>query len=302
MSLTTMMERHAALMAQCPERVPMAEEEALKLPIEVERFGATGPLVLIIHGGVQGGIGGGPSTFAKQQALANLGWQVAIANRPGFGRSPSRGADNMQADALWIADMLGDGGNLIGHSWGGAEALLAAARRPDAVRSLVLVEPALQGLAMIDPVVQADPAQQATVMRMMEPLLTAHTPGDYARGFIRSLVGTVDSSTSRNIGDIDDEAATRLGCAILQARMAPPPVLQEAAKTVAKANVPVLVISGGWNPSIDAVAEIVARVTGGRHVVVTSPNHFPQLESSGEFNAVVDAFMRQDGDASAAAQ
>ena len=298
MSLSLIMERHTVLVAQCPERAPIPQEEAVQLPIEVDRFGATGPLVLIIHGGVQGGIGGGPSTFAKQQALADLGWQVAIADRPGFGRSPSRGVDDMQADALWIADMLGDGGNLIGHSWGGAEALLAAARRPDAVHSLVLVEPALQGLAMVDPAVQADPALQATVIRMIEPLLTAQTPGDYARGFIRSLVGPADASTSRNIGDIDDAAATKLGCAILRARMAPPPTLLEAAKIVAEAKIPVLIISGGWNPSIDAVAEIVARVTGGRHVVVTSPNHFPQLENADEFNSVVDAFMRRDEQAS----
>ena len=57
----------------------------------------------------------------------------------------------MERDAPWIADMLGNGANLIGHSWGGAEALLAAARRPETVHSLVLVEPALSAIAEADP-------------------------------------------------------------------------------------------------------------------------------------------------------
>ena len=95
------------------------------------------PLVLIVHGGVQGGLGGGPATFARQEALADLGWQVAIVDRSGLGRTPSRGPDDMEADAPWIADMLGDGAHLVGHSWGGASALLAAASRPRAcARSL----------------------------------------------------------------------------------------------------------------------------------------------------------------------
>ena len=75
--------------------------------------------------------------------------------------------------------------------------------------------------------------------------------------------------------------------------MAPPPMLLQAAETVAKARIPVLVVSGGWNPSFEAVSGVVARATGGRHVVVPSPNHFPQLENPDQFNAVVDAFMRE---------
>ena len=293
MSMSVIVEKHSALAAQCPLPLVITEADALKLPIHAERFGASGPLVVIIHGGVQGGIGGGPATFAKQNALADLGWQVAIVDRPGFGQSPSRGVDDMVADAAWIAGMLGDRAHLIGHSWGGAEALLAAARRPEAVRSLVLVEPALQGLAMTDPEFETNPAVKAAVMRFMEPLLNAQTPGGYARAFMRGLVGPAGDETARNIGDLGDEAATRLGCAILQGRMAPPPVLRQAAEAVAKAGIPVLVVSGGWNPSIEAVAAAVARATSGRHVAVPSPNHFPQLENADEFNKVVDAFMKE---------
>ncbi len=290
---STIMEKRAALLAQCPIIPSPPEAEAALLPINVERSGTDGPLVVVIHGGVQGGIGGGPATFAKQAALAGMGWRVALVERPGFGQSPSRGPDDMERDAIWISEMLGEGGHLIGHSWGGAEVLLAAARRPEAVHSLVLVEPALQGLAMIDPRLETEPALKAAVMGVTQPMLTAGTPAEYARAFMRELVGEAGAGSARNMGELDEEKAAYLGCALLRGRMAAPPVLRQAAEAVARAKIPVLVITGGWSRSLDAVARLVADVTGGRQATVTSANHFPQLENPDQFNAVVDAFMRE---------
>lgn len=42
----------------------------------------------------------------------------------------------------------------------------------------------------------------------------------------------------------------------------------------------------------DAAGDLVAKLTGGRHVIVKSPSHFVQLANAIEFNDVVDAFMR----------
>ena len=298
MSMTNVLEHRAALLAQCPPAPPrLPEAEAAKLPIHVTEWGTTGPEVLIVHGGVQGGLGGGPSTFAKQEALAQRGWRLRLVDRPGFGQSPSRGVDDMEADAIWIADMLGNGANLIGHSWGGAESLLAAARRPGAVRSLVLVEPALQSLLMGDPGIDADPALKADAMRWGGMLLSAQSPRAYALSFGRSLGAVEQGGNASNTAvaalEADPELATRFGCSLLQGRMAPPPVLRAAAEAVARAHVPVLVITGGWSPFFDAVGGLAAKLTGGRHVVVRSPNHFVQLAGAEEFNTVVDAFMRE---------
>jgi hypothetical protein len=60
----------------------------------------------------------------------------------------------------------------------------------------------------------------------------------------------------------------------------------------------VLLISGGWRPQIDAAARHGACATCGRHAIVASPNHYPQLENPDEFNPTVEAFMR-DSDAEA---
>lgn len=285
--------KQAALLQQCP--APIMPANADSLPINVLRWGSTGPRVVIVHGGVQGGLGGGPSTFAKQKPLAGQGWRLELAERPGFGQSPSRGPEDMEADAVWIANMLGDGANLIGHSWGGAESLLAAARRPEAVHSLVLIEPALQSLLLGSPRIGADPALRASAEAFGGVIMKAQTPADYALGF-GSMLGAVDAGNagSTAMGGLqrDPERATQFGCSLLRARMAPPPVLRAAAARIKEAGVPVLVITGGWSPFFDAVGEVAAELTGGRHIVVQSPNHFVQLSSATKVNAAVDSFMR----------
>ncbi len=293
MSESLFMRKRAELIAQCPPVSRVPEEEAAGLPINVTRVGH-GPRVVIVHGGVQGGLGGGPITFRKQHDLAEHGWELTLVDRPGFGRSPSRGVDDMEADAVWLADMLGDGAHLVGHSWGGAEALLAAARRPDAVRSLVLVEPALQVLALSDPMVQADPAAREHLMGLGKLMMMSATPREYGLAFARSL-GTmsVDGNAPKLQSLMQDEArASGLGCSLLQARMASPDAMRTAVDTVTAAGIPVLIISGGWSAVFDTTGEVVSRLLHGRHVIVRSPNHFPQLENPLEFNRVVDEFMR----------
>ena len=295
MSASTIVEKVALLAAQCPAP-PSAPENAASLPIHVERVGSDGPTIIFVHGGVQTGAGGGPLSFAKQRVLAERGWQLGFVDRPGFGKSPSRGVDDMMADAVWVGDMLGEGAHLVGHSWGGAEAFLAAARRPEAVRSLILIEPALHVLALSHP--ETDAASRAAIGGLLEPLLTAQTPADYGRGFIHTA-GVVGSSTfdagnaDDNAGTVDDAMAERFGCALLQARMAPPPALQHAAQAVAAAKIPTLIITGGWNPAFDAIGQVVARLTNGRFATVRAPNHFPQMENPEALNDLLDAFARE---------
>ena len=296
MSASVIQQQQAMLLAQCPPpppRIPASEAG----PIHVTRWGEAGPRVVVIHGGVQGGLGGGPSTFAGQQALARLGWRLELPDRPGFGASPTRGPEDMEEDAVWIADMLGGGAILMGHSWGGAEALLAAARRPDAVRALVLVEPALQSLLFGSPRIGADPALRTSAEQFGGVIMAAKTPADYALGFGRVL-GTeaaegAPAGTAMAALQGDPTAAARFGCSLLQARMAPPPALRQAAERVAAAGIPTLVVTGGWSPFFDAVGEVAAELTHGRHLVVRSPNHFVQLSAASEFNAAMDAFLRE---------
>jgi hypothetical protein len=55
---------------------------------------------------------------------------------------------------------------------------------------------------------------------------------------------------------------------------------------------PALVVTGGWNPAFEASALVAAQFLGGRHRVIQSPHHFPQLVSR-EFNDVSIDFMTE---------
>lgn len=276
----------ARLLSQCSPLPEQSSANAGSSPINVTRWGETGAGMVIIHGGVQGNLGGGPSTFAKQQPLSQQGWRLILPERPGFGKSPSRGPDDMEADAVWISEML-DGVVLVGHSFGAAEALLAAARRPDGVRALIMVEPALHALLPRSSVLANNETARKDFLKFGEASLASETPAQYGLVFARGLgEGTGAGATVEN----DPKEAASLGCALLRARMASPESLRAAAATVANAKIPVLTISGGWSPVFDAVSQIGAELTNGQHVIVPSKNHFPQFENPEMFNSIVGDF------------
>src|SRR6476661_7455254 len=115
--------------------------------LEVERFGS-GPPVLFVHGSVVG-----PElTWQKQRELAER-WSLILPSRPGFGESTRLERGDFEQEAPLFAELLGDGAHLVGHSYGAVIALLAAAERPEAVRSLTVSEPGCLRVAEATPVV-----------------------------------------------------------------------------------------------------------------------------------------------------
>src|SRR3954447_10217300 len=115
--------------------------------LAVERLGG-GPPVLFIHGDIVG-----PSlTWRKQRELAER-WSLIIPSRPGFSETPPLEHNDFEVEAPMFAELLGDGAHLVGHSYGAVIALLAAAERPEAVRSLTVSEPGCLRVAEGTPVV-----------------------------------------------------------------------------------------------------------------------------------------------------
>lgn len=114
--------------------------------LEYERHGSGDPIVLL-HGGL---LAQENDPLARATELTSH-YEVVNYHRRGFaGSSRNPGVavsiSDQAADCLALIQHLGlDSVHLVGHSLGGAIALQVALDRPDAVRSLVLLEPALMG-------------------------------------------------------------------------------------------------------------------------------------------------------------
>lgn len=245
--------------------------------VHVEHWGTAGPRVVMVHGGAQGTASAGHRNFHAQQPLAEQGWQLIVPDRPGHGASPDPGRpDDAEADAVWVAELLGDGAHLLGHSFGGLIALAAAARRPDAVRSLTLVEPALHQLGT------RAPAVRKLLLKMAMTMILPFRPAAKARR-VMGYLGIPDVF-ARTEADL-----TALGRSLGRASFPPKQRMAEWLGTVAEHHIPLLLVSAGSNDAFVATGDIVAKQGGGRHEIVPAPHHFPQW-SGDAFNALVSDF------------
>lgn len=292
--------RHeAALLAQCQANPRIPPERERDFPIHVDRWGETGPKVLIIHSGEQtiDAIGGGPSNFSAQRPLGKQGWQLSIPSRSGFGRSPSRGCDDQVADARWIADMLraSGGTHLWGHSFGGAEALLAAAAEPDSVRSLVLIEPDLWPLGDAFPQAEVPQLVRAFRAGRQQALLGSDSPAAYASSFFASFQPQRGGWTvwlARQALTLLPGLRRKIGCGALQAHEASGAEFRHVIATIKAAGIPVLLVTGGWDPPHEALGAWVAGLVGGTLAVVPSDNHIIMKANPAALNECVTKFMR----------
>lgn len=247
--------------------------------IHLTRWGRSGPTVVLVHGSAQGSRAGGDHHFAAQRALGEEGWRLVVPDRPGHGASAAPGRpDDAEVDGAWVADLLGDGAHLVGHSFGGCVALAAAARRPDAVRSLTLIEPGMQKLAIDDLHVRR------FVLKLMTTLVFSLSPERRAIRFAKliGIPGGIRGGATR-------EERKAMGRGIAKLKVPSARTLRTELEVVKAAGIPLLVVTGGWSQSFDAVGDRVASVGGGQHRIVASPNHFPNLVPA--FNPILTAFM-----------
>ena len=111
-------------------------------PVHYLDFGGGGPPLVCIHGLS----GSALNWMAVGPALAERHRVLALDLR-GFGRTPlgsgTRLRDNRRLLDRFLHDVVGGPAVVVGNSMGGLVAVLQAAARPEAVSSLVLVDPAL---------------------------------------------------------------------------------------------------------------------------------------------------------------
>jgi pimeloyl-ACP methyl ester carboxylesterase len=240
--------------------------------LEVERLGE-GPPILFIHGDIVG-----PAlTWRKQLELAAR-WSLMIPSRPGFGQSPPLERNDFEAEAPLFAELLGDGAHLVGHSYGAVIALLVAALRPEAVRSLTVSEPGCLRVAAGNPAVDE--------MISNGELLFANAQSIPSEDFLRLFRGGAGSA----YGTPDDLPNELLHGVELLKRERPSWEAEIPLETLAAAPFPVLVLSGGHSPAFEAVCDSLAGSLSAEREVIEGRGH--TVPSTGPpYNQRLEALM-----------
>jgi pimeloyl-ACP methyl ester carboxylesterase len=241
--------------------------------LEIETIGE-GPPVLLVHGDIVG-----PAlTWRKQRELAER-WTLMIPHRPGFGESPPLERNDFEVEAPMFAELLGDGAHLVGHSYGAVIALLAAAQRPEAVRSLVVSEPGSLRVAEGTPAVDE---MIANGERLFENA-SSIPPDDFLRlfrGGAGSAYGTPDELPEELLRGVE-----------LLKRERPSWEADIPLERLATANFPVLVLSGGHSRAFEAVCDALADALAAERAVIPGRGH--TVPSTGApYNERLEGFLR----------
>lgn len=241
------------------------------LHLHVERTGH-GPPVLLLHADVATGA----AAWMRQRPLAER-WELVVPDRPGYGRSGPVDRVDFAVEAGQLAPLLGAGGHLVGHSYGGVVALLLAAAHPRQVRSLTVVEPPAFSVAPAHP----DVAALLAALRD----LWDDPPDDADRFFARFAELMGERSWPRPPMPPQMERGVRR---LIGERPPWEAVIDTGA--LRDAPFPMLVVSGGHSPALEALCDALAELTHARRKVVQGAKH--AVPRTGEpFNAVLERFL-----------
>ena len=215
--------------------------------------------IVLVHGSVMGGRG----TWAAQRPLAER-FELLVLDRPGFPPNPPVERIDFEADAALVAGLLEEGDHLVGHSYGGIVSLVAAASRPEVLRSLTVIEPPCTRVAAGVPEVDAF-ARAGT-----ELYATARSgePDEYLRRFLAAVGSEFDPPSPL------------------------PPELERGARNLAiergpwEADIPLaalagtpfpkLVVSGAHLDAYDVICDVLERELRAERIVLPGYGHAVQ--------------------------
>jgi pimeloyl-ACP methyl ester carboxylesterase len=223
--------------------------------LSIETWGSGVPVVL-----VHGSLATGAEEWEAQRPLAGEGFRLVVPDRRGYGRSPWAQGEDFLRDAEDIADLMGDGAHLVGHSYGGLGVLVAAARRPEATRSLTLLEPGTFGLGRRHPGARA---LEDGLRRLWNEDLPDE---EWVVGFLKAVGSDPDEQPSEFLG-----VAVPLVPVFRHGR--PPWNTDLPLTEVASATFPKLVVSGGHSAGFDAMCDDLAERIGASRAVVEGAGH-----------------------------
>jgi pimeloyl-ACP methyl ester carboxylesterase len=229
--------------------------------------------LLLVHGSVVNA----ELTWSAQKSLSER-FEIVAPNRRGFPPGPDVEHVDFEDEAVWLGPYLEPGAHLVGHSYGGVIALLAAARRPGLVRSLTVVEPPAFGVA------RGDPAADEFVRRIEEHWTNGpRDPAEFLRGFL-ALVGS-----SIPPGNFTPDLLQ--GARTLMVERSPAEAVIPF-DVLAAAPFPKLVVSGGHSPAFEAVCDVLEQRLNAERAVLPGAGH--SVQRLGEpFNELLAGFVER---------
>jgi pimeloyl-ACP methyl ester carboxylesterase len=213
-----------------------------------------GETALLVHGS-----GFRDFTWADQMPLA-VRYRLVLPFRRGYGASPDADPD-FEVDARDIVSLLEERANVVGHSYGAVGSLVAAGLRPEAFRSLTVIEPPAFGVA------RGDPAVEELVARVQDVRAgsTGMTTAEFGRAFTEAI------RFERPVEDPPPEILS----AVESLRRERPPWEAEIPFEQLD-GIPVLVVSGGWHPAFDAVCDVIEERARAERAVLPGAGHGAQ--------------------------
>lgn len=282
----------------------MTGRPGLVLPLHVEEVGAGRPLVLL-HG-----LGAHSYTWRHWIRVLSGRHRLLLVDLKGHGSAPAPGDDAYGASdqAALVSHLVRErrlrSATLIGHSFGGAVALLTAVRlleaEPERLHSLVVIEGAAlpQSLPLYLRILRAP---------LLGPALLRAVPSRrLVRAVLRDIVHDPDRITSRQVeayAEVLRSAAHRRAL-VQTARHLDPPEAGRFAEDYARIDVPTLVLWGRHDPVVPLATgtRLGELLPDARLRILEDCGHLPQEERPEASLEVVLEFLRSiEGNAGEAA-
>ena len=227
---------------------------------------------------VHGSVAGAAPTWAAQRPLTER-FELLLVERPGFPPGPPVERVDFEQDALLVRDLLRDGDHLVGHSYGGVVALLAAAGRPDALRSLTVMEPPATRVARGNP----DADRFGESARVYWETGPRDDPEGFLRGFL-DAVGSAWHPPSPLPTDLEQGARALVVERGPWEAEIPLDVLREAP-------FPKLVVSGAHHLAFEAICDVLERELPAERALLPGVGH--TLARHPDFNRVLADFVER---------
>jgi pimeloyl-ACP methyl ester carboxylesterase len=217
---------------------------------------------------------GAEATWSAQRPLRER-FDVVAPDRPGFPPEPVPERVGFADELAWIEPWLEPGTHVCGHSYGGVVSLLAAARWPERVRSLCVVEPPAFALGFGRPEVDTyvDGARRLWADGPAEP-----------EPFLREFLRWVGAAAPPG------RLTPALVAGAERLRIEQPPWEAEIdLDALAAAPFPILAVSGAHERAFEAVCDVLAERAGAKRAVLPGAGH--SVQRLGEpFNELLVSF------------